>query len=75
MNSIDEIKDRMAKCQEELKSSNDIVLQLKAAAEKIANDMKMAQSRIDTFSGAVQAFELTLKVMEPTCDVIQGEVV
>jgi hypothetical protein len=75
MSSVAEIKDRMDKCQEELKASNDALLQLRQASEKIANDMKMAQSRIDTFSGAVQAFELALKVMEPSVEVVHGEVV
>lgn len=71
MSSIVEIKDRMAKCQEELKSANDMLLQLKLShlqlkesCDKVYNNIKETQSRIDTFSGAVQAFDLALKAME-----------
>lgn len=70
MSGIDEIKQRVTECQEKMKGSKDYLAQLKEARDKILNDITVAQSSIDTYNGALQAFDLCLKAMEPTASAV-----
>lgn len=58
-----EIKSQMDRIQEQLKNQSEYFVQLKETHKKIRNDIKVTQTRIDTFNGALQAFELSLKAV------------
>lgn len=64
MTGIEAVKSQMERYQSELKNSTDNLFQLKEAFKKMKNDIKLAQARVDTFNGAVQAADLAIKSFE-----------
>lgn len=59
-----EINGNLTKVQEEMKKSTEYLSQLKELLVKTKNDIKVVKERIDTYSGAVQAFNIALNAIE-----------
>lgn len=63
---MQEIENKIAQCKEEVEKLNNYLLEIEKSIQKLLSEKDIARSRLNGFSGAIQAYQDSLNVMKGT---------
>jgi chromosome segregation ATPase len=61
---MQEIETKITQCKEEMEKLNNYLLEIEKSIQKLLSEKDIARSRLNGFSGAIQAYQDSLNVMK-----------